>query len=333
MPNEYDNDLAPLFFMKKTIPIEEEDDEDEQEYVKIENEKPKSEDYFEPFTKRLQATQTEEVRKAITNTPCFGKLWYSSEDRSFCSETECSLKTLCEYTYDKVIDSLEAKIEIKKEKTIANKEEEYIQKMIESRRKRLNKLDDRNDFLKLTPYRKLNPDKRGRKKGAQIKNLTRIVKDRDRRKSRSPYIYQNRSIDKLARQLFEALKPVFLPDDWYFKGSRNEENRETERIKFVSRYGNGFAVIKRRHYHQYFHNGTHVCRFWLRCTESDWIDMAPDLTKIIEAKKYKTVVSPKVSLRQMNLYFNKRIKIATRQGMNIIINSIRECVKNRSKKD
>jgi len=278
-------------------------------------EQAKEEDPFEPVIKRILKSQSPSVRDAIQGTECFGKLWYSPDEKNYCPEVECGLRTLCEAVHTQAIGSVEEDVAAKEELAELDQEDgAKLMKLVHGGTGK--KVQD--DFAKNTKNRKLN--KKAKKKAAKAKKET----DPTKKKVRRPYVDQNRPIDDLARQLQEKIEPKTLPDNWIYWSVGTKEQREYGQKWFVDKYGKGYQFSQRASYHIYFYNGMHVMRLWVNAAGGGWLDMNPFLAEEMRKRGHSLEPTPKKSIKHTYEFFPQRMKLLTQTQIDDVLDALKK---------
>jgi len=99
---------------------------------------------------------------------------------------------------------------------------------------------------------------------------------------RHPYISTGRPVDKLAHRVWELLGgPPELPTTWTYPPAKTKEQQDHAAWIFKEIYGEGLICTKRQNYHQYFREGKHFLRVWVRLPGGAWFDLSPLLAKAV----------------------------------------------------
>lgn len=316
----------------KVVELEEEDLDDAPEEVKV-----KEIDVFSLIIKKLLLGQSPAMKLAIEGTACFARVWYSFEDRSYCSEVECGLRKLCETAYHQAIESVEADIEAKDEMDGVP----ILKKLSESN---VDIMED--DFTKLMLQgRKLQIKQREQQKLESACSVVEgFVKEYDKSKphTRTQYVDKGRPVDLLAKALFQELQvanvnnewfqelsPFELPDHWDYCGVGSLIQRQESQRRFCASYGHGIRYSKRgSSYHVYFYNGMHLLRFWVNAAGGGWLEMNPHLAEEVERTELSHSCSItetyRRSSREKYRFYPKRIKIKTYHQMLVLVAAVKK---------
>lgn len=105
-------------------------------------------------------------------------------------------------------------------------------------------------------------------------------KSPDGQYERHPYVDAGRPVDKVANAIWNLVgAPPAMPDSWNYPPARNKDQRAHARRLFIDSFGDGILVSRRTSYHQYFRDGAHWMRFWVRHAGGGWLDLSADLSK------------------------------------------------------
>jgi hypothetical protein len=210
----------------------------------------KRDDFDRAIEEVLAREPREEWRETIRQQHCFARCWHDADDRSFCTEMECDLRSLCESTWEGVRGG-----------TIERDEDDSI--IVPSEYRLMG-----SRVLKGVLPRK---SKIHRNKWKGVGKYSRV-----------PYIDQGRPIDKIVYELWQYLgNPPSLPNGWAYLSSGTKEQEEQARNAFVAVMGNGLYVTRRASYHQYINNGYHFLRIWVNGASGGWVDCPLSLARIM----------------------------------------------------
>lgn len=211
---------------------------------------PSRDKFSEAVEKVISSEHRVEWREAIRESHCFAKLWYSEEDRSYCSEMDCPLRNLCQYTWESVCGGM-----------LENRLEDHITTPPKTRR-----------IGRKLVY----------KDGNKIKTRIRHKWKGTGRYDRVPYVSQGRPIDSVASVLWEMLgSPPSLPETWSFSVSKTKDQLAKAKAEFLDRFGSGLYVIRRASYHQYMLDGEHLMRIWVNAAGGGWVDCNKKLSGLL----------------------------------------------------
>lgn len=302
--------------VKKKNELDEEDEDSLEENIQEEIADP-----FKPAIAKMEASQSPAVRNAIAATPCFARVWYSSEDQDYCSEMECGLRRLCEATYHEAVESVDAEVEVQEElEGIETSEVDSLLKIIEGK----GKISAVEKLLKAAINGEENVEQEDdfTKVKLQGRKLQKGSKPRKTRLS-TPYVSKGRHSDKLATMLAMRLAPIELPENWMYYTVRSLDFRKIAQRRFVSKHGGGMLCSKRSSYHIYIYDGLHVLRLWVNAANVVIVDLNPHLAAECERVGLKTLVTPPKNPRHSFNFFPKRTKVKTFQQMELVIQSVK----------
>jgi len=255
----------------------------------------------DPFTviiKKLARGESPAVREAMEGTACFARLWYSDEDQSFCPETGCQLRKLCETAYHKAVGSIEAEIEAESEMAKVNVEE--VENVVEAVA-RAEEANLEGDTLNKVNFQ------RGLKKQKKIKVKKIFAKSL---KVRLMYEDKGQPVDAYVKAFWEALhSPPELPSDWAYQAVASLEQRCFAAKWFSQRYGKGMMVSRRQSYWQFFYNGMHFGRFWVNSARAGWLDCNLWLAQELREQGYTLAAVATKDPKHSYKFYEYKVKI------------------------
>jgi hypothetical protein len=238
------------------------------EIVEPEEEEKQEVDQFDLVIGRVLKSESPAVCAAVQRTACFGRLWYSEEEASYCPELECELRKLCESVYHKAAGDAEpSQVE-----DLTDTDAKVLSRVIRA----LERPEDStevglDDFAKVQRHgrqlqtkKKKRPKKRSRRKRPGPP------------KARVPYLDTGRPVDKFMKVIFQDVgEPPALPESWKYPTASSRVQREIAANWFVEQYGKGLVVNRRASCWTFFYNGMHVCRMWTNAASGALVDCNP----------------------------------------------------------
>lgn len=218
-------------------------------------------DPFLPVIQKMAKGESPAVREAIQGTACFARMWYSDEDESFCPETECQVRKLCEAAYHKAVGSVEAEIEAEAE--ASEYHADAVGNITEVVGRAQEAVLEGDSLNKVNLQRSMKKHKKVKVKKILIKSL----------KQRLPYLDRGMPVDTYVSAFWKAMgQPPELPPDWAYQAVASLEQRCFAAKWFSQRYGKGLVVSRRVSYWQFFYDGMHCGRFWVNSARAGWLD-------------------------------------------------------------
>jgi hypothetical protein len=257
-------------------------------------------DQFGPLVEKVIASEYRaEWREAIRDSACFARMWYSEVDNSYCTEMDCPLRNICQYTWEKAQGGL-------------------VEKALNG--------EDTDDEENPSPKRKKSKSKiiLVRKHGAIVKS-SRIISRKMTMKM--PYVDTGRPSDTYAKALWEyAGSPPQLTEVGYFNAEDVEKKSSNATNKFVERHGLGLFVTKNTSYHTYIFNGYPYMRLWMTAFNSCWLDCTKELSKHLfkNAKNAITAVPVKKTGTTYRWY-PYRVYIYDMEGIDRVKVALKQC--------
>lgn len=234
------------------------------------------EDRFPIEIEKIKKTSSPVIREAIERASCFGSGFYmdpseviddeEDDEGGVCLQMDCDLRNLCHLVF------------VRSTKTDPLEFDEVEEPPLE--------------FVPQIVKRK------GGWKGTK-KQVPRTVLTQ-------PYVNLGRNVDKLADMIWKIVcSPPIIDSRWNYPPADTLPRLEKAKQKFVGMYGNGMVVCKRFQYHQYYLDGAHFMRYWLRTSGGGWLDMCPELCKIVEKHREMPL---KESYRNKDGFLSKDFK-------------------------
>jgi len=138
---------------------------------------------------------------------------------------------------------------------------------------------------------------------------------------RHPYIPSGRPVDKIALELWNMVgAPPAMPDAWTYPPARNKEQRTHAKRLFIDKFGDGITVSRRITYHQYFCDGAHWMRFWVRHPGGGWLDFSAALAK--KVMKYCDLKLENCTTRaqkQPHRFYPYRVHVSRQRHLNRLV--------------
>jgi hypothetical protein len=244
--------------------------------------------YVDPFIEeidKIRLSQSPAVRDTIERAKCFGRSWYI--DPALETESDPDEGGICQqFECD-----LRALCELvyqraTKTKLVQKKEEEPMTAAERFVKRRENKKNKR--------------------------------KSPEGMYERHPYVSTDRPVDKIALALWHMVgAPPAMPDHWNYPPARNKEQRAHARRLFIDNFGDGITVSRRITYHQYFRDGAHWMRFWVRHPGGGWLDFTSDLAvKVMKHCDLKLENCSRRALRQPHRFYPYRVYVSRQRHLN-----------------
>ena len=252
------------------------------------------EDPFDSVIKKLMRGESPSVRDAIQATSCFGRMWFDPGDKTYCPETECAVRSLCEVAYHQAMESVEDELLVAEE---------------------IEELEGAVTITEATPRPKATGPLIGQKKKRANRVLSKkekkarakqkkVIKGGKIRSTRTPYIDQGRPVDKFAKMIWTQVgTPPELPPNWGYCSVGSLEDRTYAQGEFIKKFSGHLVVSRRAGYHQYFSEGLHVIRFWVNAAGHGNVDMAPAVSEEMKKLGFLVKVTPvKDKKHRFNFY-------------------------------
>lgn len=224
-------------------------------------------DPFDVVIGRVLKSESPAVCAAVQRTACFGRLWYSADEESYCPELECELRKLCESVYHKAAGDAEpSQVE-----DLTDTDAKVLSRVIRALERPEDSMEEElDDFAKVQRH------------GRQFQKKKRRCKKRSSRKrpgsprTRVPYLDTGRPVDGFLKAIFKDVgEPPALPETWKYPTASSRVQREIAANWFVEQYGNGLLINRRASCWTYFYNGLQVCRLWTNAASGALVDCNP----------------------------------------------------------
>lgn len=237
-----------------------------------------SRDKFHVAVEKVLASEPRsEWRTSIREARCFAKLWFNSDDESFCSEMDCDLRRLCQSTWEMVCGQVVTKVV--DGETVTGPASAFQKRYIGGKLK---------PAIFPKPLKKDSPE---RTKWLETDKYERV-----------PYVDLNRPVDRVARVVWKFLGEPPTLQGWTYPPHTRYQQEEA-RQQFITVYGGGILVCKRTNYHHYMYDGVHFFRLWVVSGGGGWADCNNVLSQLLlKDAKNKIEQPPKTSKKKYKYY-------------------------------